>query len=166
MKLDPIVFSILSAILSLAVAALAYFIKRFINRTDKGFESVNERIDEQSDEMRALTKDMSIQADKIRESSTTIKEHALSFQLKTNEDLKKLHEHVMKVRQDVAGISSQTASVGKDFDRIIKELESHYQRVATLSKFAYETQSALKIMKSEIVELKNAVLVREKKNGS
>ena len=136
------------AISGLLLAAVLWFIKRYISNTDT--------------KICALTDSIDTLLHKLQTQYIAQKTSNLEHQKEVNTELGKFHSLIAMIKSDLADITIDSESVREKLSKALKELDAQQVRINNLTRIGFLSKKFQESLKTEVVELGNELrLVRD-----
>lgn len=173
-----LVFWVLMFLVGTLMGLSIWFLARFINRHDRFKDSVNQKLDYHSREVRDSTEKLEATAGEIRTDSLEIKRAMVNFEGTINHELLQIHKKATQIEGSLEQVNNKALHLNSQFDEtnervkglcshisnVQKTVEAHHNSLSLGAKAMHQHREEIVNMKTEIKRIsENLAIVSEKK---
>lgn len=155
-----------------------WFLMRFVSRHDSFKDSVNQKLDVHSNDVRASAGKMESTAQAIKSDSLEIKKSMVNFESKVNQELLSIHKKAVQIEGSLERVGEKATQVKTQFDEtssqvrtlcshiteVQKTVEAHHNSLSLGAKAMHQQREEILNMKTEIRRINdNLAIISEKK---
>lgn len=152
------------ALVAVMGVGIIFFVKRYITQTDDNHKGITAQLADGSKEFEALGNKISLEAAKIDESATKMKQMQADFQLEINKELLEIHKATTHIKSDLAQSKTQVDTLQKNLNSLVETVGKHQESLSLGAAALVKQRKGLVDLQTEFVKLsKNIMLMRTQK---